>query len=107
MASLSYLVWCLVALGEFAEGIARGEEGVRLAEEVAQPEVLIFAYRGVGYLTLVKGDLQEGHLCARTLPGGRQGPSRVFPLDGRVLGISIGQAFLERFMVIYAVYALR
>jgi class 3 adenylate cyclase/tetratricopeptide (TPR) repeat protein len=56
---LSYLVWCLAEVGEFAEAVARGEEGVRLAEALGQAEGLIFAYRGLGYLYLVKGDLHR------------------------------------------------
>jgi class 3 adenylate cyclase len=76
IASLSYLVWCLAEMGEFPEGIARGEEGVRLAEVLGQPISLIFAYRGVGYLYLVKGDLHQaipmlerGLALARDRPG--------------------------------------
>jgi class 3 adenylate cyclase/tetratricopeptide (TPR) repeat protein len=59
VVSLSYLVWCLAEVGEFAEAITKGDEGVRLAEALGQPEALILAYRGVGYLYLVKGDLQK------------------------------------------------
>jgi class 3 adenylate cyclase/tetratricopeptide (TPR) repeat protein len=76
IASLSYLVWCLAEMGEFPEGIARGEEGVRLAEVLGQPISLIFAYRGVGYAYLVKGDLHQaipmlerGLALARDRPG--------------------------------------
>ena len=76
VTSLSYLVWCLAELGEFVEAIYRGEEAVRLAEALGQPEGLIFAYRGVGYLYLVKGDLhkaipvlEHGLALARDRPG--------------------------------------
>ena len=67
-------VWLLQALteqGEFAAGIARGEEGVRIAEMVDHPFSLVGACRGLGYLYLGKGDLKEAvsvlerahHLC--------------------------------------------
>ncbi|MGH8057932.1 MAG: ATP-binding protein, partial [Candidatus Entotheonellia bacterium] len=59
VASLNYLVWCLADLGEFAEGIASAEEAVRIAEALDQPEGLLLAYRSVGYLYLVKGDLHK------------------------------------------------
>jgi tetratricopeptide (TPR) repeat protein len=54
-----WLVHVLAARGEFAEGIARGEEGVQIAETVDEPLSLIGAYRGLGYLYLRKGDLNE------------------------------------------------
>jgi class 3 adenylate cyclase/tetratricopeptide (TPR) repeat protein len=59
VASRTSLVLCLAELGEFAEGIARGEEGVRIAEALARPMSFIFAYRGVGLLHLRKGDLHQ------------------------------------------------
>ncbi len=49
-------------LGSFAEGIACGEAGIRLAEAVSSPASEICAYRGIGLLYLRKGDL------ARALP---------------------------------------
>jgi class 3 adenylate cyclase/tetratricopeptide (TPR) repeat protein len=55
--SRTWLVWCLAEHGEFAEGIARGEEGVRIAEGVNHPYTLILAYLGIGRLYLYKGDL--------------------------------------------------
>jgi tetratricopeptide (TPR) repeat protein len=51
------LVWCLAELGEFEEGIVRGEEEVRIAEAVNQPFSLIHASFGIGYLHVRKGDL--------------------------------------------------
>jgi class 3 adenylate cyclase/tetratricopeptide (TPR) repeat protein len=72
----SYLAWCHAELGEFGEALARGAEGVRLAEALGQPISLIFAYRGVAYLHLVKGDLDQampllerGLALARGHPG--------------------------------------
>jgi class 3 adenylate cyclase/tetratricopeptide (TPR) repeat protein len=52
-----YLSWSLAELGAFAEGVARGEEGVRIAEAADHPFSLIWAYAGIGHLFLRKGDL--------------------------------------------------
>ena len=54
-----YLSWSLAELGVFAEGGARGEEGVRIAEAADHPFSLIWAYVGVGHLYLRKGDLHQ------------------------------------------------
>jgi class 3 adenylate cyclase/DNA-binding winged helix-turn-helix (wHTH) protein/tetratricopeptide (TPR) repeat protein len=51
------LAWCHAELGTFAEGRACGEEGLRLAETVAHPASLMFAYGGLGRLALRQGDL--------------------------------------------------
>lgn len=81
LLSRAYLTWCLAELGEFAEGFVRGAEAVTIAEaleQVEQQHGLIFAYRGVGYLHLLKGDLGKAipllerslQLCrALDLPG--------------------------------------
>ena len=55
----AYLVWCLAECGEFAEGIARGEEAVAMAEAEAvdQPFTTTHAYFGVGLLYFRMGDL--------------------------------------------------
>jgi class 3 adenylate cyclase/tetratricopeptide (TPR) repeat protein len=53
--SRAYLSWSLAELGAFAEGIARGEEGVRIAEAMDHPFSLIWAYAGIGKLYLNKG----------------------------------------------------
>ena len=57
--SHSNLVCCLAELGEFAEGIIHGEEGLRIAEMVDEPYSLMFACFGVGTLALLKGELQQ------------------------------------------------
>jgi tetratricopeptide (TPR) repeat protein len=41
----------------FAEGRARGEEGLRIAEAADHPGSLMFAYYGIGLLSLRQGDL--------------------------------------------------
>jgi class 3 adenylate cyclase/tetratricopeptide (TPR) repeat protein len=54
--SRSWLVRCLAELGAFAEGVAYGEEAVRIAEAVDHPISLILAYLGVGFLSLRQRD---------------------------------------------------
>jgi tetratricopeptide (TPR) repeat protein len=51
------LTACHAMLGMFAEGRALGEEGLRIAEAVNHPASLMFAYRGMGVLSLLQGDL--------------------------------------------------
>jgi len=55
VASRAWLLWCLTELGEFAEAIVPGEEGIRIAEAIDHPVSLIHAYSGVGYLYLRRG----------------------------------------------------
>jgi predicted ATPase len=58
--SRAHLDLSLAELGEFAEGIVRGEEAVQIAETtVDQPYTLSYAYFGVGLLRLRKGDLPQ------------------------------------------------
>jgi class 3 adenylate cyclase/tetratricopeptide (TPR) repeat protein len=53
------LAECHAELGTFAEGRALGEEGLRIAEAVAHPFSLLFAYRAIGLLALRQGDLSR------------------------------------------------
>jgi len=55
----TWLASCLAELGEFAEGVARGEEAVRMAESVDHPFSMTQAYFGLGELYLRKGDLHK------------------------------------------------
>jgi len=54
-----YLVWCLAERGEFAEAMARGKEGVDIAESADNPYSVALAHEGLGLLYLRKGDLSE------------------------------------------------
>jgi class 3 adenylate cyclase/tetratricopeptide (TPR) repeat protein len=60
--SRSWLVVCLAECGEFAEGIACGEEGLQVAETVNHPNTLVIAHFGIGLLYLRKGELQKAIL---------------------------------------------
>jgi class 3 adenylate cyclase/tetratricopeptide (TPR) repeat protein len=55
-----YLSWSLAELGAFAEAVARGEEGGRIAEAADHPFSRIWAYAGIGKLYLDKGDVHRG-----------------------------------------------
>ena len=48
---------CHAELGTFAEGRALGEEGLQIAEALAHPYSLSWAYHGLGLLSLRQGDL--------------------------------------------------
>ena len=65
------LAHCHAELGTFAEGRAFGEEGLRIAETVDHPGSLMWAYWGIGLLSLRQGDLR-----------------RALPLLERAVGIS-------------------
>jgi tetratricopeptide (TPR) repeat protein len=57
--SRTCLSLCLAEVGAFAEGIAVGEAGLRIAEAVKHPVSLVEAYRGVGLPYLRQGDLHQ------------------------------------------------
>jgi tetratricopeptide (TPR) repeat protein len=57
--SRGQLAVCHAELGTFAEGNALGEEGLQIAEAVAHPASLMWAYYGIGLLSLRQGDLHR------------------------------------------------
>ena len=57
--SRTWLVGCLADLGEFDEGIARGDEAIRLAEAAEHPFSLTQAYYALGTLFLRQGNLPK------------------------------------------------
>jgi class 3 adenylate cyclase/tetratricopeptide (TPR) repeat protein len=70
--SRCFLAWSLAQRGEFEEGAAHGEEGLRIAEAVDHAYSLVLACWGLGCLHGVKGDfgqairlLERGLACAR------------------------------------------
>jgi tetratricopeptide (TPR) repeat protein len=70
VAARAFLAVCHAELGTFAEGIALGEEGIRIAEGVDHPASLMFASWGGGLLVFRQGGLP-----------------RAFPLLERAVGI--------------------
>jgi class 3 adenylate cyclase/tetratricopeptide (TPR) repeat protein len=59
VVSRRWLVQALAETGAFAAGIARGEEGIRIAETADHPYSLANICWGVGYLYVRKGDFQQ------------------------------------------------
>ena len=57
--SRSWLVLCLAELGEFTEGIARGEEGLHMAEAIDHSYSRLDVWTRVGILYVRKGDLHQ------------------------------------------------
>jgi tetratricopeptide (TPR) repeat protein len=57
VVSHAYLAACHAELGTFVEGRGLGDEGLRIAEEVAHPSSLMYASWGIGLLALRQGDL--------------------------------------------------
>jgi class 3 adenylate cyclase/tetratricopeptide (TPR) repeat protein len=57
--NLAYLAACHGELGMFAEGRVLGEEGLQIAETVADPSSLMWASYGIGLLFLCQGDLPK------------------------------------------------
>jgi class 3 adenylate cyclase/tetratricopeptide (TPR) repeat protein len=95
--SRAQLAWSLAELGQFADGIICGEEGVRIAEAVRHPYSQIIADWGVGYLYLRRGDLDKAirplehglRLCRATdirivFPGVASGLGSAYALSGRL-----------------------
>jgi tetratricopeptide (TPR) repeat protein len=59
VVSRRWLVQTLAETGAFAAGIARGEEGIRVAEVADPPSSLASLSSGFGYLYARKGDFQK------------------------------------------------
>src|SRR5262249_16540691 len=57
--SRARLAMCHAELGTFAEGRALVEEGLQIAEAMAHPSSLSWAYHGLGLLSLHQGDLSR------------------------------------------------
>ena len=74
------LAACHAELGSFAEGIALGEEGHRIAEADGHPGSLIVASWGLGLLALRQGDLPRAlSLLERSMGLCRRRISRILP----------------------------
>jgi len=57
--SRTWLARCLAELGAFSEGLAHGEQGLRIAEAVDHPTSLIQGCFDVGYVYLRKGEWRQ------------------------------------------------
>jgi tetratricopeptide (TPR) repeat protein len=88
VTSRAQLAWCHAELGMFAEGRALGEEGLRIAEAVVHPSSLMWAYFGVGLLSLRKGDLHRALPRLERAIGSCQetDPPAIFPGVAAALG---------------------
>jgi len=56
--SLAWFARCLAELGDFDEGVDAGRRAVALAEGLEMPYSLTAACLGLGYVCLIKGDLE-------------------------------------------------
>jgi tetratricopeptide (TPR) repeat protein len=85
-----WLAWNLTEVGAFAEAIARGEDGVRLAETVDHPMSLTSAYAAAGQVSLPPGRCPESYSHTRTRPARLSGhaPADILPQAG--LGLRRG-----------------
>jgi tetratricopeptide (TPR) repeat protein len=92
--SRTCLVWCLTELGEFREGIARGQEAVQLAQSLEHPLSLTTACAGLGYLYLRQGELTKAiPLLERGLEATRIGNHPLwFPRVASALGLAYARA---------------
>jgi tetratricopeptide (TPR) repeat protein len=92
--SRTCLVWCLTELGEFREGIARGQEAVQLAQSLEHPLSLTTACAGLGYLYLRQGELARAiPLLERGLEATRIGNHPLwFPRVASALGLAYARA---------------
>jgi class 3 adenylate cyclase/tetratricopeptide (TPR) repeat protein len=59
VSARAFLAESLAEVGRFAEGLALGEEGLRIAEEVGHQGSLMYAYMGAGIPSLRQGDLPQ------------------------------------------------
>jgi class 3 adenylate cyclase/tetratricopeptide (TPR) repeat protein len=82
------LALCHAELGLFAEGRVLGEEGLRIAQEVAHPESPMRAYYGLGLLALRQGDLSRALPCLERALGICQDADLLFmfPMTAAALG---------------------
>jgi DNA-binding NtrC family response regulator/tetratricopeptide (TPR) repeat protein len=89
--SRGWLAWCLAELGMFAEGLAQGTEGVRLAETVAHPFALTSAVRGLCTVYLRQGNLQQAISVLERGLNVSQGWH--LPLRTPIFGAALGYAY--------------
>src|SRR5262249_25222936 len=86
--NLAWLARCLAERGEFEEGVAAGHEAVAIADRLENPYGLGAACLGLGYISLVKGDLDTaGSVLERARSVAREANLALFrPQAARLLG---------------------
>ncbi|OGK87915.1 MAG: hypothetical protein A2X51_06090 [Candidatus Rokubacteria bacterium GWC2_70_24] len=88
ITSRTWSVWSLAELGRFTDGLARGQEAVRLAENADHAGALVSAYQGLGFLYVSRGEADQ---AAAVLGRGVElcqaaGIPAMFPLMASSLG---------------------
>jgi len=86
--NLAWLARCLAEIGEFEEGVAAGRQAVAIAEGIDSPYSLAAACIGLGYICLVRGDLEAaGPVLERACSVARDANIALFrPQATRLLG---------------------
>ena len=59
LVARAHLVSCLAELGDFTEAFDRGQEGIRIAEQVYDPHGLVNAQFGVATVSILKGEFRQ------------------------------------------------
>jgi tetratricopeptide (TPR) repeat protein len=91
VTSHARLATCHAELGMFAEGRVLGEEGLRIAEEVAHPGSLMRAYHGLGLLAFRQGDLPRALLCLEQAMGIYQDAD--LPIFFPIIAVALGAGY--------------
>ena len=90
VVSRAILASCHAELGTFAEGIALGDEGLRIAQAVDHPASAMMASWGIGLLALRHGDLPRALPSLERALGLCQAADfpLYFPLNAATLGVA-------------------
>jgi tetratricopeptide (TPR) repeat protein len=88
VSSRARLAGCHAELGTFAEGMHLGDEGLQIAEAMAHPNSLMWAYYEIGLLSLRHGDLPRALSLLERAIGSCQETDRpaIFPAVAAALG---------------------
>ncbi len=82
VVALGYLAWFLADRGKFEQGIARGQEGIRLAESLDHPYSLAWALWTLARVHIIRGDPSEAvRLLERGLAVSREWNLTLFVLQ--------------------------
>jgi class 3 adenylate cyclase/tetratricopeptide (TPR) repeat protein len=89
--SRAWLAYCLAERGEFGEGLAIGEEAIRIAETGDPGFSLVVGYTGLGNVCVVKGDFARA--VAVLEPGLPRQPDEVIARVWPFLASALGAAY--------------